>query len=136
MLLYAILRQVCCLATKDQLNKRTGGDCGAGGTPSVRDISVCCLEHNAGGQLSTGKLRLTLYMLFALCYMNKQVSNSSSWATFCFLNIHFVCVLFFMLNSTKLSTKFAMLINTKIPTNKEVSCLKSLRCCIYHANKC
>ena len=27
-------------------------------------------------------------------------------------------------------------INTKIPTNKEVSCFKSLRCCIYHANKC
>ena len=25
---------------------------------------------------------------------------------------------------------------TKIPTNEEVSCFKSLRCCIYHANKC
>ena len=25
---------------------------------------------------------------------------------------------------------------TKIPTNKEVSYFKSLRCCIYHANKC
>ena len=38
--------------------------------------------------------------------------------------------------STQLSTKFQLLINTKIPTNKEVSCCKSLRCCIYHANKC
>ena len=38
--------------------------------------------------------------------------------------------------STQLSTKFQLLINTKIPTNKEVSCLRSLWCCIYHANKC
>ena len=29
-----------------------------------------------------------------------------------------------------------LLINTEIPTNKEVSCFKSLRCDIYHANKC
>ena len=38
--------------------------------------------------------------------------------------------------STQLSTKFQLLINTKIATNKEVSCFKSLICCIYHANKC
>ena len=38
--------------------------------------------------------------------------------------------------STHLSRKFQLLIKTKIPTNKEVSCFKSLRCCIYHANKC
>ena len=38
--------------------------------------------------------------------------------------------------STQLSTKFQLLIKTKISTNKEVSCFKSLRCCIYHANKC
>ena len=38
--------------------------------------------------------------------------------------------------STQLSMKFKLLIKTKIPTNKEVSCFKSLRCCIYHANKC
>ena len=38
--------------------------------------------------------------------------------------------------STQLSTKFQLLIKTKILTNKEVSCFKSLRCCIYHANKC
>ena len=37
---------------------------------------------------------------------------------------------------TQLSTKFQLLIKTKIPTNKEVSCFKLLRCCIYHANKC
>ena len=36
--------------------------------------------------------------------------------------------------STHLSTKFQLLINTKILTNKEIK--KSLRCCIYHANKC
>ena len=38
--------------------------------------------------------------------------------------------------STQLSTKFPLLMKTKIPTNKEVSCVKSLRCCIFHANKC
>ena len=38
--------------------------------------------------------------------------------------------------STQLSREFQLLIKTKIPTNKEVSCFKSLRCCIYHANKC
>ena len=32
--------------------------------------------------------------------------------------------------------KFQLLIKTKILTNEEVSCLKSLRCCINHANKC
>ena len=37
--------------------------------------------------------------------------------------------------STQLSTKFQLLIKTKIRTNKEVSCFKSLRC-IYHAKKC
>ena len=38
--------------------------------------------------------------------------------------------------SMQLSPKFQLLIKTKIPTNKEVSCFKSLKCCIYHANKC
>ena len=38
--------------------------------------------------------------------------------------------------SIQLSTKFQLLIKTKILTNQEVSCFKSLRCCIYHANKC
>ena len=38
--------------------------------------------------------------------------------------------------STQLSMKFQLLIKNKIPTNKEVSCFKSLRCCINHANKC
>ena len=38
--------------------------------------------------------------------------------------------------STQLSTKFQLLIKAKIPTNEEVPCLKSLRYCIYHANKC
>ena len=37
--------------------------------------------------------------------------------------------------STQLSTKFQLLIQTKILTNKEVSCFKALRICIYHANK-
>ena len=41
-----------------------------------------------------------------------------------------------VLYSTQLSMKFQLLIKTKIPANKEVSCFKSLRCCIYHANKC
>ena len=38
--------------------------------------------------------------------------------------------------STQLSTKFPLLIKTKIPTNEEVSCFKSLICCTFHANKC
>ena len=38
--------------------------------------------------------------------------------------------------STQLSTKFQPLIKTKIPSNKDVSSFKSLRCCIYHAYKC
>ena len=37
--------------------------------------------------------------------------------------------------SAQLSTKFQLLIKTKILTNKEVSCFKSLKCCIHHANK-
>ena len=41
--------------------------------------------------------------------------------------LHFSC-------STQLSTKFKQLIKTEILTNYEVSCFKSLRCCIYHAN--
>ena len=38
--------------------------------------------------------------------------------------------------SPQLRTKFQLLLKTKISTNKEVSCFKSLRCCIYLANKC
>ena len=38
--------------------------------------------------------------------------------------------------STQLCTKFQLLIKTKLPTIEEVYCFKSLRCCIYHANKC
>ena len=43
----------------------------------------------------------------------------------------------FFLCSTQLSTstKFQLLIKTKMPTNKEVSCFTTLRCCIYPANK-
>ena len=37
--------------------------------------------------------------------------------------------------STKLSTKFPLLIKAKVLTNKEVSCLKTLKCYICHANK-
>ena len=38
--------------------------------------------------------------------------------------------------STQLSTKFQLLIKTEIPTNEEISCFKSVRCCIHRANKC
>ena len=38
--------------------------------------------------------------------------------------------------SIQLSMKFQLLIKTKITINKELSCFKSLRCCINHANKC
>ena len=32
--------------------------------------------------------------------------------------------------SIQVSTKFQLLIKTKIPTNEEVSCFKSITCCI------
>ena len=35
--------------------------------------------------------------------------------------------------STQMSMKFQLLIKTKISTIKIISCIKSLRCCIYHA---
>ena len=38
--------------------------------------------------------------------------------------------------SSQMSTKFQLVIKTKIPTNEEVYCFKSLRCCIYPADKC
>ena len=38
--------------------------------------------------------------------------------------------------STQLSTKLQLLIKTKLSTNEEVYEFKSLKCCIYHANKC
>ena len=38
--------------------------------------------------------------------------------------------------STQLYMKLKLLIKTKIQTNEEVNCFKSLRCCIYPANKC
>ena len=42
---------------------------------------------------------------------------------------------FFMLNSTENEISTAHK-NLKILTNVEDSCYKSLRCCIYHADKC
>ena len=36
----------------------------------------------------------------------------------------------------QLKKKFQLLIKTKIETNEELSCFKSVRCCIYNANKC
>ena len=36
--------------------------------------------------------------------------------------------------STRMSTKFQLLIKTKIPTDEEVYCFKSRKCCIYRAN--
>ena len=41
---------------------------------------------------------------------------------------------FFMLNSAEHEISTAH--KTKIPTNEEIYCIKSLRCCIYHAHKC
>ena len=38
--------------------------------------------------------------------------------------------------SNQLSTKFQLLIKTKIQTNKEVPCFIFLGSCIYHANEC
>ena len=34
-----------------------------------------------------------------------------------------------------LSMKFQLLLKIKIPTNKKMTCVKSLRCCIYQANR-
>ena len=38
--------------------------------------------------------------------------------------------------STQLGTTFQLLIRTKIRINEEVSCFRTLRCSIHHANKC
>ena len=35
----------------------------------------------------------------------------------------------------QLSMKYQLLIEIKIPTNKEVSCFQSLSCCIYEQDK-
>ena len=43
-------------------------------------------------------------------------------------------IVFIMLINVKMPTQH--LIKTKISSNKDVSCFKSLRYCIYHANKC
>ena len=56
---------------------------------------------------------------------NEQLFIQITWPQFIKL---FSC-------STQLSTKFQLLIKTKILTNKDVSCFKPLRCGIYHANK-
>ena len=37
---------------------------------------------------------------------------------------------------TQLRMKFQMLIKLKMVKNKDFSCFQTLRCCIYHANKC
>ena len=43
----------------------------------------------------------------------------------------------YTLLSVGLATRFQLIIKTKIPTNKEVSCFKSLKCCItINANNC
>ena len=38
--------------------------------------------------------------------------------------------------STELRMKFQLLIKGKMVKNKGFSCFKTLRCCIYSANKC
>ena len=67
-----------------------------------------------------------------------------------FLALSFPDVVFIMLINVKMPTIAGILTfisriteheistayKTKIPTNEEVSCSKSHRCCIYHANKC
>ena len=51
-----------------------------------------------------------------------------------------ICACFFLIKAFRrnieLRVKFQLLIKTKIPTNEEVSCFKSHRCCIYHAYRC
>ena len=41
-----------------------------------------------------------------------------------------------LLKGNFISCSTRLLIKTEIPTKEEDSCFKSLRCCIYHANKC
>ena len=38
--------------------------------------------------------------------------------------------------SSRLSMKFQLLIETKMLENKEIYCIQTLVCCIYHAYKC
>ena len=62
------------------------------------------------------------------------------WGIAVFLAVEISCsgpeVIKLLSFSTQLSMQFQLLIQTKIQTNEEVSSFKSLRCCIYHANKC
>ena len=44
--------------------------------------------------------------------------------------------LLLMNNWSFMDSEYQTLIKAKILTDEEVSCFKSLRCCIYHADKC
>ena len=81
------------------------------------------------------------FYVFLTLYMLENLENSEDPDEMPH-NRHFIKTLsqgyetFFILSSTQMSKKFQLLVNTKIPTNKEISCFKSLRRCIYHADKC
>ena len=98
----------------------------------------CCKIINFAKQLTAAralfckftsqKKALCLFLKGSYCYVVTTDSVDAS----CFgseVIKHFSC-------STRLSTKFQLLIKARIQTNEEVSCFKSLRCCIYHAHKC
>ena len=70
------------------------------------------------------------YHLCHMCATKRQIS----------MGIHAVCLIWprvyqLFSCSTQMSMKFQLLIKTKIPSTEEVSCFKSVKCCIYQANK-
>ena len=87
-------------------------------------------------------IETVLLSTFTVCFGGEiRKYNFSSGGIFCrpnfgSINISGSGVIKLFSCLTQLSPKFQRLINTRIPNSKEVSCLKSLRRGIYHANKC
>ena len=78
----------------------------------------------------------TLQKVAVLEKMHENMVGKTSINLILYLKLPGSVVIKLFSCSTQLRTKFQLLIKAKIPTNEEVSCFKSLRCCIYHANKC
>ena len=94
-----------------------------------RLILLYCILHQYDVDFITFILNFLLAFPFPFCHLLIIIANNLGPKSGSEVIKLYSC-------STQLSSKFQLLINTKILTNKEVSCFKSLRCCIYHANKC
>ena len=107
--------------------------CTCSSEPSLLTYGICTNFHELARFCFLIPFKtccLVVLMLSGLANRKSRFSINSlvSWDAW-FRVYFFSC-------SIQLSTKFQLLIKTKIQTNEEVSCFKSLGCCIYHANKC